>query len=553
MGRATTATLLCLGLPLAGTSLLSSVAVSADAQTSTDFQLVRASTHDKALWEERDVDVRRVAGRGQVVVQAKASACEGWPLLRVRVDGRRHGPLLRIGSTQFKDYGVGRAIPRGTHRVSVRMVNDRNTSARCDRNVFLTSVALRATPVQTRKQNEDALWGNRARVDSNVTGEGRVIVRARGTSCDGWPVVRVWVDGERHGDRRILSTLLRQYAVGRLLSDGEHHVTVRLINDRYRPGRCDRNVFVESVTLRQPVSPPSDPTDPEPPAPEPTDLEPPTPEPKDPEPTDPGPTPGPRPTVEQARATTGVPAGTDLRVHEGDLTIRDDGKVIDGLDIRGFVRVLGNNVTIKNSIVRGRNPGKVNIALVSAWEQRGLRIVNSTLKAADASPYLDGLKGHHFSAEGVEITNVVDTAVIFGDDVTIRHSWLHGNTHFDPDPRQSDGISHDDGIQIEGGSGIEILESRIEGAHNAAIMITQNYDRSSQIDVRGNSIHGGGCSINLAEKGKGPILNTSVAGNVFGQPRYRDCGVISMYSSAPQMRENYWQGTSNLVKTRFWD
>src|SRR5690606_36358755 len=33
---------------------------------------------------------------------------------------------------------------------------------------------------------------------------------------------------------------------------------------------------------------------------------------------------------------TGVPAGTDLTVHEGDLTITEDGTVVEGLDVRGF-------------------------------------------------------------------------------------------------------------------------------------------------------------------------------------------------------------------------
>lgn len=49
--------------------------------------------------------------------------------------------------------------------------------------------------------------------------------------------------------------------------------------------------------------------------------------------------------------TTGVPAGTDLTVHDGDLEITEEGAVIDGLDIKGCVIVHAPGVTLRNSKV----------------------------------------------------------------------------------------------------------------------------------------------------------------------------------------------------------
>src|SRR4029079_19514480 len=46
--------------------------------------------------------------------------------------------------------------------------------------------------------------------------------------------------------------------------------------------------------------------------------------------------------------TTGVPARTQLTVHEGDIVVKKAGTVLDGLDIHGFVTIQAPNVTIKN-------------------------------------------------------------------------------------------------------------------------------------------------------------------------------------------------------------
>src|SRR6187399_1247908 len=50
---------------------------------------------------------------------------------------------------------------------------------------------------------------------------------------------------------------------------------------------------------------------------------------------------------------TGVPAGTVLRKHSGDLTITTPGKIISGLGVYGNVIVNAKNVTIKNTRIRG--------------------------------------------------------------------------------------------------------------------------------------------------------------------------------------------------------
>lgn len=50
-------------------------------------------------------------------------------------------------------------------------------------------------------------------------------------------------------------------------------------------------------------------------------------------------------------SNTGVPAGTNLTVVNGDMTVNGSGTTLTGLDVRGCIRVTATNVTIRNSKV----------------------------------------------------------------------------------------------------------------------------------------------------------------------------------------------------------
>ncbi|MCJ0904454.1 hypothetical protein [Rhodococcus sp. ARC_M6] len=246
----------------------------------------------------------------------------------------------------------------------------------------------------------------------------------------------------------------------------------------------------------------------------------------------------------------GLPAETPLRVHNGDLTIRTPGTVIENLDIRGFVRVEASNVTIRRSIVRGRDPQRTNQALVAAYgDHRNFRIEDTTLKPSSPSPYVDGIKGRNFSARRVDISKVVDSVVIFGDNVDFGYSWLHDNLHYSPWPQQWDNQTHDDNVQIEGGRNISVHNSRLDGAHNAAVMITQNYARGVNIQINDNIISGGQCGINVDEKGRGPI-GLSIKNNRFGKTGIPDCGILAPKTSVGDWTMNSWVATGNSVRVR---
>ncbi|MCR8670998.1 hypothetical protein [Agrococcus sp. HG114] len=226
---------------------------------------------------------------------------------------------------------------------------------------------------------------------------------------------------------------------------------------------------------------------------------------------------------------TGVPSGTALRVHNGDLTITRAGTVIDGLDIRGCVDVRAKDVTIRNSIIRG-NAGYAcsQVALVrSASDAASLNIYDSEIAPTYRAYNVDGLRGWNITANRLDIHHVIDPAHFWGSgNVRLTNSWLHDNLHYENDPGWGGKPSHDDGIQIQGGSGYWIIGNRIEGSHNAAIMITQDQGTVANVMIRDNFLDHGACTVNLAQKSRGAFQNIDIRDNLFGANSVYNCQII---------------------------
>jgi len=74
-------------------------------------------------------------------------------------------------------------------------------------------------------------------------------------------------------------------------------------------------------------------------------------------------------------SNTGVPAGTTLTRHTGDLAIRQDGTVIDGWDLAGSLDIYANNVTIRNTRIASSNWWGINLR----DGYTGLKVLHSTI------------------------------------------------------------------------------------------------------------------------------------------------------------------------------
>lgn len=142
---------------------------------------------------------------------------------------------------------------------------------------------------------------------------------------------------------------------------------------------------------------------------------------------------------------TGVPPGTSLRVVTGDQTYTTNNQVISGLDIHGYVRIRAQNVTIKNSIVRGGAP-KCNAAVIYVEGGSSATIQDSEIVPSQPNACLDGIWATNATLSRLDIHGTVDGVKAF-DDVVLQDSYIHALSWFASDPNQGGTPTHNDTVQ----------------------------------------------------------------------------------------------------------
>jgi hypothetical protein len=210
----------------------------------------------------------------------------------------------------------------------------------------------------------------------------------------------------------------------------------------------------------------------------------------------------------------GVPAGTPLTQHYGNLTITQAGTVIDRMDIHGNVFVKAPNVRITRSIVRG-GPSTYEVGTITSTDQPGLVVEDSDLKVAQPSVKMNGIKGNNFTLRRVHVQGGVDSVIIVGDNVRIESSLLENMNYFDHDPSQNNGPTHNDNIQILKGRNLVITGTTALAANlNFAILAGAEYGDVS-VKIANNYVDGGHCNVKIAVR-NGHAGSASVTGNMFG-------------------------------------
>ncbi|WP_173078378.1 hypothetical protein [Phytohabitans rumicis] len=225
-------------------------------------------------------------------------------------------------------------------------------------------------------------------------------------------------------------------------------------------------------------------------------------------------------------SNTGVPAGTKLKVVTGDQTYATSNQVISGLDIRGYVRITGKNVTLRNSIVRGGAKRCNSSSVISV--SGSARIERTEIRPTNPNACLDGVRGGNITMVGVNIHGVVD-GVKAGANVLIQDSYIHDLSFFASDPNQGGGETHNDAVQSFGDRNITLRHNTLSvgSQGNAAWQVTQDDGgTATNLRVENNWLDGGGCTLNFAHKGgPTPMTGIHVVGNRFGSSGF-DCPIL---------------------------
>ncbi|WP_187291331.1 hypothetical protein [Cellulomonas flavigena] len=248
---------------------------------------------------------------------------------------------------------------------------------------------------------------------------------------------------------------------------------------------------------------------------------------------------------------TGVPAGTSLTRHNGDIVVTQAGTVIENMDIHGFITVRAPDVVIRKSIVRGSGPGTTNMGLVNCNHNAcsNLLVEDVTLVPKSPSVWLNGVFGHDYTARRVNTYHVVDGFQIHNVrnnggpvNVVIENSWCHDMSYFAKDPNHNNTETHNDCIQIQGGTNMRITGNNLESfmatqagdqtydARNrgSALMVTPNAAPVSKVTMTGNWLDGGTASAFFSTSKFGAYNFGTFSGNMFGRNQY-DHGRGSKY------------------------
>jgi hypothetical protein len=265
----------------------------------------------------------------------------------------------------------------------------------------------------------------------------------------------------------------------------------------------------------------------------------------------PAPVTPPVPVVQQpGPSNTGVPSGTVLTQHYGNITVTTPGTVLDAMDIHGFVVIKAPNVSIRRSIVRG-GVATTNMGLITDYGYAGLVVTDTELVPENPSVWIDAIKGNNYTAERIDAHGTVDAVKIHGDNVRVQDSWLHDLVTYQCDPNLACTPTHNDGVQILGGSNHRIVHNTIFGGRNSGIQVTQDYAVTTDVAVTDNWIDGGACSVNLANKPRGVMSGLSLTNNRFGHnTRLAGCAIIASSDTSATYVGNTWVDTHTPVAVK---
>ncbi|MEM9202360.1 MAG: S-layer homology domain-containing protein [Actinomycetota bacterium] len=206
-------------------------------------------------------------------------------------------------------------------------------------------------------------------------------------------------------------------------------------------------------------------------------------------------------------ATTGI-AGAGLSPSDltksGSITIREDGTVIDMLDVNGVIRVQADNVVIKRTRIRHSEGFGIRN------EGRNL-VVEDTTIIGGSTTATSNIAYSNYRCTRCNLSGAVDGATAYNN-VVIEQSYIH-------DLRKGPG-THNDGIQSSGGSNVTVRGSTILGPYQestSAILAQTNIDKIDNWNILDNYLHGGSYTVYLRDKGNGNghPTNSTISGNVF--------------------------------------
>jgi hypothetical protein len=230
--------------------------------------------------------------------------------------------------------------------------------------------------------------------------------------------------------------------------------------------------------------------------------------------------------------TTG--AYGELKKQVGNLKTTHDGQIFEGLLLDACQITIEHSVIFKRCHIKGATPTAAGYAVVRCYKAlaKPAQMIDCTIEAVPHKWSAACVQGRDIELVRCNIFGAVDGVMATNSNVKIISPWIHG-LHWAADGHFNNTPTHNDLIQLEGGSGHEIVGGRLDvgSKNNAGIMITQNVapivgaliDSNwffSEETVKDNQPP---VAINMTSSGKGAMTGVEIINNRFSnQNMWRD-------------------------------
>jgi hypothetical protein len=226
---------------------------------------------------------------------------------------------------------------------------------------------------------------------------------------------------------------------------------------------------------------------------------------------------------------TGVPDGTTLTPHDGNLRITAPATTIRGLDIKGTVTVDAPGVTLE----------KCRVTATHSWDWYVILAAGDTVIqdcTVDGGNVNEGQNAINGGGRFLR-NNIFNTenGIAPGSNTLIQDNYIHD--------LKAPGSPHYDGIQIDGGqSNVTIRHNTIINpwTQTSAVMIDNWAGPIFNVNVDDNVLVGGGYTIYVDGRfNNNPISSVSITNNHFGGARW---GMTHFNRSSPVFAGNTGDG-----------
>lgn len=230
--------------------------------------------------------------------------------------------------------------------------------------------------------------------------------------------------------------------------------------------------------------------------------------------------------------TAGVLTPTTLDTHTGDFVTTSHDQVVENIDITGRVKVRHNGVTFKNVRGQGGLPnGEASYGSVDAFQARtsptkfydctfiANPVTNPAVANLQDRNSANSIQGQDFEMYRCDLSGSNDGIGAQRRNVVVKGCRIHGLTWF-ADGWFGNTPTHNDGIQVHGGTGFTFVGNSIEVGqygstqnHTSGIIATQDVAATADLVIDKNWI------ISLTTGGTSVGINISQTGS-FGPGAY---------------------------------